>query len=515
MLAQVHSAPRFCSRKKQHGSKVATATLALQGCGFLDFWSLLAGHETSWSTLQQPKIPKLPVTKCSELFWAVSWWPTMPKKLKQQVLISTFHLLLIMAFLANLSPLDEWKWMIAFGAPWSTGKRVGLCVAPIAAAKTIDTRVSTVMILNPAQDIDCFTMTYWRFLDVFPPKLEWYFPDSMLSFSDIVDFVRFSCISSCGKNILQRSFNDNLRPVFSKQVLFLSPLVADFRWSWCERCLWCPWWLRSSQASALSWQLGVSPWGSGRPGSGLGCEERECGNQMYNKLWWYPQQQQHIWILMACLTTWVPLFRGEFLGRPAPPPSLVQILFYFVRNWFCLMYHPNLPPEPRQTHRNPPEPSRTCWNLPPEPTQAHRNSPEPSRTWTPEPTPAHTGTLRNHRNPTEPGGTSLQNLHQHTHRNPPEPASGTCTSTHTLESSGTFRNLPPEPFLAHTWTLRNPPEPSGTFRNLPEPSSGTYSCNPHWHTPELIWAEDPISLRCWGKKRHMEDSIYTWFLTYC
>ena len=54
------------------------------------------------------------------------------------------------------------------------------------------------------------------------------------------------------------------------------------------------------------------------------------------------------------------------------------------------------------------------------------------------------------------------------------------------------------------------PEPSGTFpsgtrtrtrRNLLEPSSGTCSCDPHRRTPELIWAEDPISLRCWGKNK--------------
>ena len=94
---------------------------------------------------------------------------------------------------------------------------------------------------------------------------------------------------------------------------------------------------------------------------------------------------------------------------------------------------------------------------------------------------------------------------------------------HSRELSGTFRNLPPEPTPAHTGTLRNlpepasgtytnthrnPPEPSGTclwnlpahpgtLRNLLEPSSGTGSFDPHRHTPELIWAEDPISLRCW------------------
>ena len=123
----------------------------------------------------------------------------------------------------------------------------------------------------------------------------------------------------------------------------------------------------------------------------------------------------------------------------------------------------------------------------------------------------------------EPSGTCLRNLHQHR-----------------PELSGTFRNLPPEPTPAHTGiepapepasgthsgpahlpepasvtytsTDRNspelPPEPTpaytGTLRNLPEPSSGTCSCDPHRHTPELIWAEDPISLRCWGTKRRMK-----------
>ena len=87
----------------------------------------------------------------------------------------------------------------------------------------------------------------------------------------------------------------------------------------------------------------------------------------------------------------------------------------------------------------------------------HWNSPEPSGTFRklpPEPTPAHTGTLRN----------------------VPEVASGTY-----MEPSGIFRKLPPEPTPAHAGTLRNlPPEPSsGTFlRNLPpEPSSGTFLRN--------------------------------------
>ena len=84
------------------------------------------------------------------------------------------------------------------------------------------------------------------------------------------------------------------------------------------------------------------------------------------------------------------------------------------------------------------------------------------------------------------------------------------------ELSGTFRTLPPEPTPARAGTLQNLPQTSRTFRNLPNPASGTYtsthrnppglpeplsgtcSCDPHQHTPELIWAEDPISLRCWG-----------------
>ena len=119
----------------------------------------------------------------------------------------------------------------------------------------------------------------------------------------------------------------------------------------------------------------------------------------------------------------------------------------------------------------------TCLrNLPPQHasgtyTSQQRNSPEPSTT------------------------------HTSTHRNPPEPSG--------------FRNLPLEPTPAHTVTLRNLPElASGTYtsthRNSPEPSGtflGTCSCDPHRHTPELIWAEDPSSLRCWGKKWERKTTI--------
>ena len=109
--------------------------------------------------------------------------------------------------------------------------------------------------------------------------------------------------------------------------------------------------------------------------------------------------------------------------------------------------------------RNSPQPSGTFRNLPPEPTPVHQHPPKPSKT--------------------------LRNV-----RNLPEP-------------TGTFRNLPLEPTPAHTGTLRNLPERASgtytsTYQNSPESSSGTCSRDPHRHTPELIWAEDPTSSRCWG-----------------
>ena len=133
-------------------------------------------------------------------------------------------------------------------------------------------------------------------------------------------------------------------------------------------------------------------------------------------------------------------------------------------------------------HRNSPEPSEPCLR------NLHQHAPELFGTLWNFPNPAsgtYTNTLRNS---PEPSGT-FQDLPEPTLRNLPEPTSGTYASM----PSGTFRNVPPEPTPAHAGTLRNLPEPSET-------SSGTCSCDPHRHTPELIWAEDPISLRCWGSK---------------
>ena len=115
------------------------------------------------------------------------------------------------------------------------------------------------------------------------------------------------------------------------------------------------------------------------------------------------------------------------------------------------------------------------------------------RTLPPEPTPTLVELSR-----------TLRNLLEPTVR----PTSGTYRQ-HTPEPSEILRNLPefatftPEPSGTRLRNLhQHTPELSRTFQNLPEPSgtsSGTCSCDPHRHTPELIWAEDPISLCCWGK----------------
>ena len=123
------------------------------------------------------------------------------------------------------------------------------------------------------------------------------------------------------------------------------------------------------------------------------------------------------------------------------------------------------------------KPSETFRNLSRNLHHRTQDFPEPSRTCPPEPTPAYAATPRNL----------------------PELASSTYTSTCRHEElhqhSGTFRNLSPETSetFRNTSTHRNPPEPLGTFLQNLRP-----------HTPELIWAEDTISLRCW---RNTKKSI--------
>ena len=53
--------------------------------------------------------------------------------------------------------------------------------------------------------------------------------------------------------------------------------------------------------------------------------------------------------------------------------------------------------------------------------------------------------------------------------------------------------------------LRNPVEPDlALHQSLPEPFFGNLTRRLHQCTPELFWAEDPISLRCWGKRLGLE-----------
>ena len=100
------------------------------------------------------------------------------------------------------------------------------------------------------------------------------------------------------------------------------------------------------------------------------------------------------------------------------------------------------PPEPSETFRN--QPFGTFPNLPPKPThtpepsEIFRNLPELASATLLEPASGTYTSIR--RNPPEPSGTCLRNLHQHT-----------------PELSGTFRNLPPEPA---------PATRTGTHRSL-------------------------------------------------
>ena len=181
--------------------------------------------------------------------------------------------------------------------------------------------------------------------------------------------------------------------------------------------------------------------------------------------------------LMPCLTTWAHSCSAAVLPmRTMSSPKGVQKQSHGCSCQGCKATNHALrnPPEPsgsciRNLHQHTPEPSRTFRKLHPEPTPAHTGNTGTLRNLpepAPEPAPAHTGTLRNLPEPASRTYTS-------THRNCPEPsqpASATCLcNLHqpTPRPSKTFRNLPLEPTPAHT-------EPSGTFRNLPpEPAPAT------------------------------------------
>ena len=148
-----------------------------------------------------------------------------------------------------------------------------------------------------------------------------------------------------------------------------------------------------------------------------------------------------------------------------------------------LASHQSLPepsPEPSLEPRPSPEPfSEPCWTRPGFAPKPPRSSPEPS----PEPRWTWSGSAPKPPRPSaEPSpepcwtwpGSALK---------PPRPAPEPF-----LEPSGTLWNL--------TWLSTKASQTcSGTFGTF----SGT-SLNLHQCTPELYWAEDPISLRCWGIK---------------
>ena len=197
---------------------------------------------------------------------------------------------------------------------------------------------------------------------------------------------------------------------------------------------------------------------------------------------------------MPSLTTWAP-----FCTVVLPMWTTLSPVWYGCSCQGCK------PTNYTGTLRNLPNPASGTY------TNTRRNSSEPSgifRTLPPEPTPTRAGTLQN---PLEPSET-FRNQPFRTFRNlPPEPTPSyngtlrnlpeyTILHQNSPEPSGTFRNPPPEPTPAH----------AGTLRNLPEPSPGTCSCDPHRHTPELFWAEDPISSRCWGINKILKKYIYTY-----
>ena len=118
---------------------------------------------------------------------------------------------------------------------------------------------------------------------------------------------------------------------------------------------------------------------------------------------------------------------------------------------------------------------KSCWTWPgsapkpPRPSPEH--SPEPCWTW--------------------PGSAPK----------PPGTFFGTFFGTFSGTFSGTLLNV--------TWLCTKASQTfSGTFGTF---SGTSLNLTRHLHqcTPELFWAEDPISLRCWGKMR-----IFQWYSQY-
>lgn len=79
---------------------------------------------------------------------------------------------------------------------------------------------------------------------------------------------------------------------------------------------------------------------------------------------------------------------------------------------------------------------------------------------------------------------------------PPSLEVSTCHGSHSmattqLQGPRNFSPGPPEPSRTLRNQQRNFPQVSGTLRN----------CDLRLHTPDPLWVEDPVSLRCWGTKK--------------
>ena len=177
---------------------------------------------------------------------------------------------------------------------------------------------------------------------------------------------------------------------------------------------------------------------------------------------------------MSCLTTWTV----SFVQRLCPCGQCDHQPVFKIITWLLLW---------RLPRRNSLEPSEPCLR------NLHQHATEPSGTYT-----------STRRNLPEFSGTG-------TLRNLPELASETYTSgtlRHSAELSGTVRNLPLEPTPAHTGTLRNFPEPelSGTFRSLPpEPAPATRTGTHR----SLSGLNTPLAYAVGEKNKHTAKQLHS------
>ena len=283
-----------------------------------------------------------------------------------------------------------------------------------------------------------------------------------------------------------------------------------------------------------------------------------------NKLWWYPQQSQRFTftIFLNLLRTplnltWLctmaswnhlrnllrnpvesdlslhqslpdsspepsPKPRWTWPGfapkppRPSPEPysgTLLNLTWLCTKAYLLWNLFRNPLTKASQTFNEPsPEP---CWTWPGSAPKPPRPSPEPSPELSPEPSPE----LSPEPSP-EPCWTSPGSA-----PNPPVTFSGTFSGTSSRTCwtwlgfaprlPGTFSGTFSGTLLNLTWLCTKASRIlsrnlCGTLLNLIRNLFGTslnLTRRPHQCTPELFWAKDPISLRCWGIHRIMFDAF--------